>query len=1054
MNTTFTRRPVTALVVSIILVLLGLLSLRAMPMALFPSVAPPEVNVTVEYTGANAETVTKAAIVPLERAINGVPGMKYMSSDTGNDGVGVVQILFETGTNPDVAAVNVQNRVNSVMGELPPEVTRNGVKIAKEENAMLIYLSVYSTDDGMDEKFLYNFVDINVLPELKRVNGVGYGELLGAKRYAIRVWVKPDKLIAYGVSPTEVTEALQRANLEAAPGKIGENSDKGTGPIQYTLRYTGKFSTVEEYANIPIRSTDEGEVLRVRDVADVEFGTTYFDVEAKHDGRPAAAIVLKQLPGSNASQVIAEVKRRMAVMKRDVFLPGMNYEFSFDVSRFLDAAVHEVLQTILEAFLLVVLVVFVFLQDWRSTLIPVIAVPVSLIGTFTFINALGFSLNLITLFALVLAIGIVVDDAIVVVEAVHERLEHSKLTVREATDAAMSEIGGAIVAITLVMSAVFLPVAFVSGPAGIFYRQFSLTMAIAIGLSGVVALTLTPALCALLLKRHEPLSHRKGIVAAFFRWFEARYASAEGGYLGVVGKIATRRLVTLLLLVGFTGATGLVAQGVPTGFIPLEDQGTFYASVTAPPGATLERTKVVVDGIGAVARRLEGVASVATLAGTNILSDGTGATYGTVLVNLKPWNERTVAVKEVMRQLGEGTKHLRDAQIEMFPPPPVPGYGNAGGFELRLLDKTGRGDFGEMQKVVTQFIVDLKARPEIASAFTIFDTNFPQYLVHIDLDKAAEKGLAVDASLGALQTMLGSEYATNFIRFGQMYKVMVQAAPEYRSTPEDLLKIQVRSERGELVPLSAVMRLEKTHGVDQTTRYNMYPSAELNGEGPPGVSSGAVLRAIQETARQKLPRGFAIDWAGISRDEVNAGNEGFFVFLICLAFVYLVLAAKYESFVLPLVVVLSLPPGVLGAFALLKATGLENNVYTHIALIMLIGLVGKNAILIVEFAEHRRKEGLGVVEAVFEAGRQRLRPIMMTSIAFIAGLLPLAIATGAGAVGNRTIGTAAIGGMTLGTICGLLLVPGLYVGFRQRRAAVVPPEAPEAAPLEPERADA
>ncbi len=1038
MNFSFTRRPVTAVVVSIILVLLGLLALKAMPMALFPSVAPPEVNVTVEYTGANAETVTKAAIVPLERAINGVPGMKYMSSDTGNDGVGVVQILFEPGTDPDVAAINVQNRVNAVMGELPAEVIRNGVKIAKEENAVLMYLNVFSIDDQLDEKFLYNFVDINVLAELKRIKGVGYADILGAKEYAMRVWLKPDKLIAYRVSPDEVIDALKKSNLEAAPGKVGENSDKRNTPLQYTVKYTGKFSSVEEYARIPIRSTEDGEVLRISDVAEVEFGTMYFDVEAKFNGRPAASILLKQLPGSNASEVIAAVKARMASMKQEVFLPSMDYEFSFDVSRFLDAAVHEVRQTILEAFLLVALVVFVFLQDWRSTLIPVVAVPVSLVGAFAFISLLGFSLNLITLFALVLAIGIVVDDAIVVVEAVHERLEHSSVTVREATDQAMKEIGGAIIAITLVMTAVFVPVAFVSGPAGIFYRQFSITMAVAIGLSGLVALTLTPALCALLLRRHEPLSHRKGLGSGFFRWFEARYASTERSYLATVGRIGTRRLLTVGLLVGFTAATGLVARGVPAGFIPNEDQGTFYASVTTPPGATLERTKVVINGLREAAQALEGVASVSTLAGTNILSDGTGATYGTALVNLKPWKERTVSVDEVMATLTEKTRHLRDAQIEFFPPPAVPGYGNASGFELRLLDKTGKGDFGQMQDVVTRFIAELKARPEIASAFTIFDATYPQYLVHIDLDKAAQKGVAVDASLGALQTMLGSEYATNFIRFGQLYKVMVQATPESRASPDDLLKLQVRSERGELVPLSAFMRLEKTHGVDQTTRYNMYPSAELNGEGRPGVSSGEVLRVVQETAREKLPRGFSIDWAGISRDEVNAGNEGFFVFLICLVFVYLVLAAKYESFVLPLVVVLSLPPGVLGAFALLKATGLENNVYTHIALIMLIGLVGKNAILIVEYAEHRREEGLGVVEAVMEAGRQRLRPILMTSIAFIVGLLPLALATGAGAVGNRTIGTAAVGGMTLGTLGGLLLVPGLYVLVRLRRGRPAP----------------
>jgi len=1039
MQSTFTKRPVTSVVVAIVITLLGLLSLRSLPMALFPSVAPPEVNVTVEYTGANAEVVTKAAIVPLERAINGVPGMKYMSSDTGNDGVGVVQVLFETGTDPDVAAVNVQNRVNSVIGELPAEVIRNGVKIAKEENAMLMYLSIFSTDDRLDEKFLYNFADINVLAELKRIPGVGYADILGAKEYAMRIWLKPEKLVAYHVTPEDVLEALQKSNLEAAPGKLGENSDKGNTALQYTVKYTGKFTTPEQYGNIPVRSSANGDILRVRDVADVELGTTYFDVEAKFNGRPAASIMLKQLPGSNASQVIAAVKKRMAELKADAFLPGMDYAFSFDVSRFLDAAVREVVKTLLEAFLLVVLVVFLFLQDWRSTLIPVLAVPVSLIGTLAALFALGFSLNLVTLFALVLAIGIVVDDAIVVVEAVHAKLEHTGLGVREATDEAMGEIAGAIVAITLVMASVFIPLAFMSGPSGIFFKQFALTMAVAIVLSGVVALTLTPALCAIFLKRHE---HRKGALGAFFRGFEHLYGGGEGLFLGVIGRTATRKLLTASLLVGFVMATGGLSSVVPRGFIPGEDQGVFYASVTGPAGATLERTKAVVDAIGAAAKEIAAVDSVSTLAGTNILSDGTGASYGTALVNLKPWKQRSVSVDDVMTDLARRTRNIKDADIEFFPPPPVPGYGNASGFELRVLDKTGRGDFSEMERVVAKFIEDLEARPEIASAFTIFNANYPQYVVNVDIDEAAQKGVSIESALGALQTLLGSEYATNFIRFGQMYKVMVQAAPESRTAPEDILRVQVRSERGEMVPLYAFTRLEKTHGVDQTTRYNMYPSAELNGDGPPGVSSGSVLAAIQETALQKLPRGFTIDWAGISRDEVNAGNEGFVIFLVCLVFVYLVLSAKYESFVLPLVVVLSLPPGIFGALALLKLAGLENNIYTQITLVMLIGLLGKNAILVVEFAELRRREVGDPIAAVRDACRQRLRPILMTSIAFIAGLVPLALASGAGAVGNRTIGTAAIGGMVVGTTFGLLMIPGLYNALRkpleEERLAVQP----------------
>ena len=1027
----FVRRPVLSSVISIVITLLGLIAFQRMPMTLFPSIAPPEVNVTVEYTGANAETVTKAAIVPLERAINGVPGMKYMSSDAGNDGVGVIQILFETGTDPDVAAINVQNRVTGVMGELPEEVIRNGVKIGKEENALLMYLSLHSENPEHDEKFLYNFADINVLAELKRIKGVGYADILGAKEYAMRIWLRPDRMAAYQVAADDVVAALQAYNVEAAPGKIGENSDKGATPLQYTLQYPGKFNSVEQYQDIPIRSKPDGELLRVGDVADVEFGTTYFDVEAKFNGRPAASIMLKQLPGSNAREVVEAVKERLARLKAETFLPGMTYDVSFDVSRFLDASVHEVVRTLLEAFLLVSLVVFLFLQDGRSTLVPILAVPVSLVGSLFFAKAFGFSLNLITLFALVLAIGIVVDNAIVVVEAVHYKITHDGLAPRNAAEGALAEIGPAIVAMTLVMASVFVPLAFIEGPAGVFYKQFGLTMAIAISLSGLVALTLTPALSAVFLRPHDGRTGSRGLSSRFFAGFNAGYLGVERGFTRLARATARRRVVVWLLIGGLSVGALLVASRVPRGFIPEEDQGMFYVSVTSPAGATLERTKEVVDAVAAAGRGLDGVESIATLAGTNILSDGTGATYGTCLVNLKPWGERTRSVDEIISALQQRTAHLTAADLEFFPPPSIPGYGNASGFELRLLDKTGRGDNVEMERVVKQFIADLEQRPEIASAFTIFNAGYPQYTLHIDLDRAAQLGVTIKDALATLQTLLGSEYATNFIRFGQMYKVMVQAQPESRDLPEQLLKLQIRSATGSLVAMSSFMKIEKSYGVDQTTRYNMYPSAELNGDGKPGVSSGDVLRAVQETARQKLPRGFSIDWAGISRDEVAAGNQGLVVGLIALLFVFLVLAAQYESFVLPAAVLLSLPPGLFGAFLLLHGVGLENNIYTHIALVVLIGLLGKNAILIVEYAELRCGAGVSPLDAVVEASRLRLRPILMTSLAFIAGLVPLALASGAGAVANRTIGTATIGGMVLGTVWGTLVVPGLYVACKK-----------------------
>jgi len=1030
MTTTFIKRPVLSIVISVIITLLGLLALMRLPMTQFPSIAPPEVNVSVEYTGANAETVTKAAIVPLERAINGVPGMKYMSSDAGNDGVGVVQIIFEIGTNPDIAAVNVQNRVAAVMGELPEEVIRNGVKIAKEENAMLMYLNIFSDDPDLSEKFLYNFTDINILAELKRVNGVGYADILGAKEYAMRIWLKPDKMLNYIISTEDINKALNDQNIEAAPGKLGENSDRTTNyPLQYVVKYTGKYNTKEQYENIPLKSSESGQILRIKDIADVEFGTTYFDVEAKLDGKPTASIMLKQLPGSNASEVIKNVKSKLETLKSKTFLKGMNYNISYDVSRFLDASIHEVFKTLIEAFLLVSLVVFIFLQDWRSTVIPAIAVPVSLIGTFAFMSLMGFSLNLVTLFALVLAIGIVVDNAIVVVEAVHVHIENG-LNPRKATEQAMKEISGAIIAITLVMSAVFIPTAFMSGPTGIFYRQFSLTMAISIVLSGVIALTLTPALCAILLKSNPHSSHsKKTFLAKFFSGFNRWYEGISIKYQNLLLRIVNRRVITFGLLIAFCLFTGILGKIIPSGFIPNEDQGTFYVSVTTPAGATLERTKEVVNAIQKQASKITEVEATSSLSGTNILSDGTGATYGTLLINLKPWEERTKSVDDIIEELEKSTAHIKSAKLEFFPPPAVPGYGNASGYELRLLDKTGSGDFKKMETTVNKFIRDLKARPEIGSAFTIFDASYPQYMLHIDEDKAAQKGVTVNNAMSSLQTLLGSEYATNFIRFGQMYKVMVQALPEYRSKPEDILQIYVKNNREEMVPLSAFTTIEKVYGVDQITRYNMYPSAELNGEAKSGFSSGDAIKAIQEVAATKLPKGFDIDWAGITRDEVATGNEAIYIFLICLIFVYLLLAAQYESFLLPLPVILSLPTGVFGAFLFLWIFGLENNIYAQVSMIMLIGLLGKNAILIIEFATMKHKAGASPFQAAIEAASLRLRPILMTSFAFVAGLLPLMFASGAGAVGNRTIGSAASGGMLLGTIFGVIIIPGLYFIF-------------------------
>lgn len=1026
MTTQFIHRPVLSIVISILITLLGVLAFMQLPVSQFPEIAPPEVNVTTKYTGANAETCIKAVVTPLERAINGVPGMAYISSVSANDGTSIIQIVFKAGTDPDVAAVNVQNRVSSTLDELPAEVIKAGVIVEKVQNSMLLYVNMLSEDSSMDEKFLYNYTDINLMPELKRIEGVGFADIMGMREYSMRIWLNPQKMTGYKIDPADVIRSLQEQNIEAAPGKIGESSGRRPQSLQYVVKYTGKFNTREQYEQVVIKSTTDGEIIRLRDIAEVDFGSQEYDVLSKENGKPSAAIMLKQRPGSNARDVIANIKGRMEALKKD-FPPGLTYTISYDVSAFLDASIREVMKTLAEAFLLVSLVVFLFLQDFRSTVIPAIAVPVSLVGTFFFMNLFGFSLNLITLFALVLAIGIVVDNAIVVIEAVHAKMEQTGMGAKPATEMAMREISGAIIAITLVMSAVFLPVAFMPGSAGIFYRQFSLTMAISIVLSGVVALTLTPALCALLLKRHEAVP--KGLPGRFFSGFNRWYDGLSDRYRFLVGRIAHRRVLTIAVLLAFTVSSGIFGSVLPTGFIPNEDQATIYASVTTPSGATLERTERVVDAIQETAQQLEGVASVSTLAGFNVLTDGTGASYGMNLISLKKWEARSLSDKEIIEILKQKTSHIKDAKIEFFTPPPVPGFGNASGFELRLLDKTGKGDLRKLEEVALRFADSLNQKTEIANAFTTFDASFPQYMVHIDYEKAAQKGVVVADILNTLQTFLGSEYATNFIRFGQLYRVMVQALPEFRAKPEDILGLYVKNKEGDMVPVNVLLHLEKVYGPEVVTRYNMYPAAMLNGENAKGFSSGQAIQAIKQEASRSLPAGYDYDWAGSSRDQALAGNEAVFIFIICLLFVYLLLSAQYESFLLPLPVILSLPTGVFGAFVLLWVLGLENNIYAQVALIMLIGLLGKNAILIVEFAALKHREGSSPYQAAIEGARSRLRPILMTSFAFIAGLIPLMFASGAGAIGNRTIGAAAAGGMFFGTVFGVILIPGLYYIF-------------------------
>jgi len=1031
----FIKRKILSLIISVMIVLLGILALFQLPITQFPDIVPPSVTVTAKYTGANAEVSADAVALPLERAINGVPGMTYMSTVTSNDGLTLIQVFFEVGTDPDLAAVNVQNRVTTILDELPEEVIRAGVTTEKEVNSMLMYLNITSTDETQDEQFIFNFTDINILQELKRIDGVGRAEIMGQKEYSMRVWLDPQKMLSYNISANEVIGSLQKQNISAAPGKVGEGSGQLNNELQYVIKYGGKFFEPKQYEEIPLRANSDGTILRLKDISNIEFGSMSYGMVSKTDGKPSASIMLKQRPGSNASEVIASVKQKMAELKGTSFPPGMNFNIAYDVSRFLDASIDEVIKTLIEAFILVAFVVFIFLQDWRSTLIPVLAVPVALIGSFTFMSMMGFSINLLTLFALVLSIGIVVDNAIVVVEAVHVKISEEHMDPLPATISAMKEITGAVIAITIVMAAVFIPVAFLSGPVGVFYRQFSLTMAISIVISGINALTLTPALCAIMLKPHDPNKKKTSLLDRFFNRFNKWFDNITSRYIKVLVKFADRTVVTVGLLVLFCFLTWGTSKFLPSGFIPSEDQGMVYVNVTTPQGATVERTEKALDEVTRLAKGIKGVDNVTTLAGYSIVTEIAGASYGMGMINLKDWKERDISVNEFIALLTEKTKGITDAQIEIFAPPTVPGFGNTSGFEMRLLDKSG-GTISNTDEVTKNFIKELNASPEIQNSFTSFDATFPQYLIHVDYDLAAKKGISVDNAMATLQTMLGSFYATNFIRFSQMYKVMVQASPQFRKNPESILDMYLKNDAGEMVPFSTFIKLERVYGPEVLTRYNMYMSAMINGEPAEGYSSGEAIAAVEKIAAEKLPSRFELQWSGMTREEILSGNQTIYIFALCILFVYLLLAAQYESLLLPFPVLLSLPVGVFGSYLALLMVGLDNNIYAQVALVMLIGLLAKNAILIVEFAMAQNKLGREITQAAIEGARLRFRPILMTSFAFISGLIPLCIATGAGAVGNRSIGTAAAGGMLIGTVFGLVIIPGLYILFAKLEKAM------------------
>ncbi len=1029
----FIQRPALAIVISLVIVFVGILAITSLPKSQFPSIAPPMVIVRLSYPGASGKVLVNSSLIALEQAINGVQGMKYMFSTAASSGDANIQIIFNLGTDPNQALVNVTNRVLSVKSMLPEQVQLAGIVVQPIQPSMLMYINLYSKDTtNADMKFIFNYAFIKMLPEIQRINGVALAQIIGSRQYAMRVWLNPDRMRAYNINADEVTKALFEQSIIATPGRLGRADSKRSESIEYVMTYTDRYSTPEQYKEVIIRANSKGEAIRLKDVADVELGSTSYDIYSKKDEYPSAAIMLNQTYGSNATEVIENVKVKLEELKKD-FPAGMEYDIDYDVSTFLDASIEEVVHTLRDAFILVALVVFIFLGDWRSTLIPIIAVPVSLIGAFAVMQMFGLTINLITLFALVLAIGIVVDDAIVVVEAVHAKLEENHhISVYDAVKKVLREISGAIIAITLLMTSVFIPVAFMSGPVGIFYRQFSITMASSIVISGIVALTLTPVLCAMILKRIHGQPRRRTWVNSFISKFNIFFENLTGGYIKILRLIVNRKVVTWGVLGIFCLGIFGVNLNLPAGFVPSEDQGMIYAILQTPAGSTLERTFDISCQLQNVAKKVDGVKSVSALAGYEVLTQGRGSNSGTLLINLKPWNERHHTAAEIILELEEKVKDIPGAKIEFFDPPAVPGYGAAGGITLQLLDKNTDIDYVRLGKITDDFMNELEKRKELSALFTFYRTDYPQYELEIDNNIAMQKGVSISKAMDNLSILIGSSFDQGFIKFGRFFWVFVQAEPAFRKQPSDILDLlYVKNDEGEMVPYSAFLKMKKVQDIYEINRFNMYTTASIRCSPATGYSSGEAIKAIQEVAAQTLPKGYDIDWAALTKDEVirASGNETIVIFIIVLIFVYLVLAAQYESFILPFAVILSLPAGIFGAFFFVQIMGLANDIYAQVALVMLVGLLGKNAVLIVEFAIQKNLEGMSVLDAAIEGAKARFRPILMTSFAFMAGLIPLVLAHGPGAIANKTIGGCALGGMLFGTVFGIVIIPGLYYVF-------------------------
>lgn len=1034
---TFIERPVLSTVISIIIVILGVLGLSILPVTQYPDIAPPTVQVSASYPGANAQTVLESVVVPIEEQINGVEGMDYITSTASNDGSASIQVVFKQGIDPDIASVNVQNRVARATPLLPTEVTRSGVTTQKQQTSSLMFLSFYSETEDYDAIYIQNYMNINVIPQIKRVNGVGDATVFGAKNYSMRIWLDPAKMANYGLVPSDVTAAINEQSLEAAAGQLGENSGES---FQYTIRYSGKYKTEAQYEDIVIKSFDNGQVLRLKDVADIELGSQSYGGYSELNGMPAAAMAIYQTPGSNAQDIINEIKAELAQIENN--LPeGMKFIINQDSNEFLDASISKVVTTLIEAFILVFLVVYIFLQDFRSTLIPLIAVPVSIIGTFFFLNLFGFSLNLLTLFALVLAIGIVVDDAIVVVEAVHAKMEETGLDALEATKKTMGEITGAIVSITLVLCAVFIPVTFITGPTGVFYKQFGITLIVAIAISAVNALTLSPALCAMFLKKHDEAHGKKrNFLQRFFDAFNVGFDAITTKYGKSFQFLFKHKWVTFLILIACLGLTYVANKSMPAGFVPSEDRGFIMGNIELPAGATVDRVNQLGRAFSEQAQQIPGIQSVTVISGRSLIS-GAGSNYGFMMIKMEGFDERKTDDKAadvvIGKLFGLAAQGFPDAKMIFFQPPSIPGFGLSGGFEMKLLDRSG-GDIKDFDKITQDYVAALMQRPEILYAQTSLNTNYPQYEIELDIVRAKQSDVSVSAIFSALQGYIGGNYISDFTRFGKQYRVMLQSLPGDRVDVSSLNKMFVRTGNGTMAPLSQFVSLNRVYGPQSVNRFNLFTSSNISGAPKPGYSSGDAIHAVQEVAAQNLSTNYSIDFTGLTREEINAGSQTILIFALCIVFVYFILAAQYESYMLPFAVLLSLPTGIMGAFVSQKVAGLENNIYFQIALVMLVGLLAKNAILIVEFALQRRNHGDSIVKAAIDGAKARLRPILMTSFAFILGLMPLVFATGVGYIGNRSIGTGAAFGLLIGTILGIFVIPVLFVIFQNLQEKIKP----------------